>query len=85
MVKRGNSEQRLKKERASNVNRLYIKRRSGVRGLVKLESAYDAAIIGLCKYITQGQKRPTRLVQEYDATKTKYSLQKKANLIKQNI
>jgi len=53
--------------------------------LVELESAHDAAIVGLCKYIKQGPERPTRLVQEYDAKKTKHSLQKKANLTKQNI
>jgi len=64
--------------------RLYIKRQSGGCGLVELESTYDAAIVGLCEYIKQGQERPTRLVQEY-AKKTKHSLQKKANLTKQNI
>jgi len=53
--------------------------------LVELESAYDAAIVGLCEYIKQGQDRPTRFLQEYDAKKTKLSLQKKANLAKQNI
>jgi len=85
MVKKGNSEERSKKERDSIVNRLYIKRRSGGSGLVELESAYDAAIVGLFEYIKQGQERPTRLVQEYDVKKTKHSLQKKANLTTQNI
>jgi len=51
--------------------------------LVVLKSAYDAAIVGLCEYIKQGQERPTRLVQ--DVKKTKHSLQKKANLTTQNI
>jgi len=85
MVKKGNSEERSKKERDSNVNRLYIKRQSGGHGLVELESAYDAFIVGLCEYIKQGQERPTRLVQEYDVKKTKHSLQKEANLTMQNI
>jgi hypothetical protein len=35
----------------ADVNRLYIKRRSGGHGLVKLEYAYDAAIVGLSEYI----------------------------------
>jgi DNA mismatch repair ATPase MutS len=85
VVKKGNSEERSKKERASNVNTHYIKRQSGGCGLVELESAYDAAIGSLCEYIKQGQEKPTRLVQEYDAKKTKHSLQKKANQTKQNI
>ena len=44
--------------------------------MVEMESAYNAAIVGLCKYIKQGEERFTRSVQEYDAKKTKYSLQK---------
>jgi hypothetical protein len=48
-------------------------------GLVKLESA--AAVVGSSKYIKQGINSLTRLVQEYDARKTKYSLQKEDNLI----
>jgi hypothetical protein len=45
--------------------------------LDKLESTYIAAMIGLNVYIKQGKDWLTRLVQEYDATKDKYSLQKK--------
>jgi hypothetical protein len=59
------------------VNRFYIKRQSGGHGLVKLASAYNAAIVGLGEYIEQGQDRLTKLVQDYDAGKTKYSLQKR--------
>ena len=85
VVKKGKSEERSKKARASNANKLYIKRRSGGCGLVELESAYDAGIVGFYQYIKQGQEGPTRLLQECDAKKTKHSLQKKANLTKQNI
>jgi len=56
---------------------------NGGHGLIKLESAYNAAAIGLSKYIKQGKDLLTRLVQEYAAAKNKYSLQNKANLIKQ--
>ena len=35
----------------ADVKRLYIKRWNGGRGLVKLQTAYNAAIVGLCKYI----------------------------------
>jgi len=66
-----------------DVNRFYIKRQNGGHGLVGLGSAYNAVIVGLGKYIKQGQDRLTKLVQDYDAGKTKYSLPKEANLTKQ--
>jgi hypothetical protein len=62
--------------------RQYIKRRVGGCGLVKLESAYNAAIVDLSEYIKEGKDTITRLVQNYDARKAKYSLQKEANLRK---
>jgi len=43
--------------------------------LVELESAYKVAVVGSSEYIKQGRNKLTRLVQEYDAGKTKYSLQ----------
>ena len=58
-------------------------RRNGERDLVKPDFMYNAAIVGRCKYIKQGKNRLTKLVQEYDAGKAKYSLQNEANLIKQ--
>jgi hypothetical protein len=61
----------------TGVNRLYIKRQNGGRGLVEMESAYNAAIAGLSEYIKQGKEIVNRLVQEYEAGKTKYSLKKK--------
>jgi hypothetical protein len=63
----------------ADVNRLYIKRCNGGPGLVKLESTCNAAVIGVIK---QGKDRRTRLIPEYDAGKSKYSLLKEANLIK---
>jgi hypothetical protein len=56
------------------LNRLYIKRQNGGRGIVELESAHNASILGLGEYIKQGKDRVTRLVKDYDAVKTKYSL-----------
>jgi len=66
----------------STIQRLYIRRRNGGYGPVKLESAYNAAIVGLSKYNKEGKDRLTRLVQRYDAQEAKYSLQKEANLRK---
>ena len=47
-----------------------------VGGLVELESAYNAAIVGLSEYFKESKDRLTRLMQKYDARKAKYSLQK---------
>jgi hypothetical protein len=59
-----------------------IKGRIGGHGLVKLESAYNTTVVSLNRYIKQCKGRVTRLVQEYDTWKTKYSPQKEANLSK---
>jgi anti-sigma28 factor (negative regulator of flagellin synthesis) len=48
-----------------------------------MKSAYNAAIVDLSENIKLDKDWPTRLVQEYDMGKTKYNLQKEANLIKQ--
>ena len=55
----------------ADINRLYIVRQNDGCRLVKLESAYNAATVGLTKYIKQGKYRLTRLVQEYGVGKTK--------------
>jgi hypothetical protein len=56
------------KESITRMIRLYIKRCNTGCGLVKLGSAYNAAIVGLSKYIMQGKNTLIRLVQEYDTT-----------------
>jgi hypothetical protein len=58
------------------LNRLYIKRQNGGCGIVELESAHNAAIFGLSEYIKEGKDRLTRLVQEYDGGKAKYSVKR---------
>jgi len=47
-----------------------------INGLVKLEPTYNAAIVGLSEYVKQGKGGLTRLVQEYDVRKAKFSLPK---------
>jgi len=59
------------------VDRLYLKRQNGGCGLVELESAHNAALVGLSKYIEQGNDRFTRLVQEYDTRKANAVYKKK--------
>ena len=58
-----------------------FRRQSGGCGLVELESAYNAAVVGSSEYIKQG-KSLTRLVQYMMLWKPN-SLQKEDNLIKQ--
>jgi len=60
-----------------------VKRQNGGCGLLEMKSTHNAAIVDLSEYIKIDKDWPTRLVQEYDTGKTKYSLQKEANLIKQ--
>jgi hypothetical protein len=63
--------------RKADCSRLHAKRQNSGRELVKLDSACNAVIVGLSKYIKWGKDRFTRLVQEYDGRKAKYTLQKK--------
>jgi hypothetical protein len=58
-----------------------IYRRNTVRGLVELESAHNAAIVGLSEYNQEDKESLTRFIQESDAGKTKYSQHREANLI----
>jgi hypothetical protein len=58
----------------ADVNRPYIKEQNGGHRLIKLESTYNATVAGLSEYIKQGKDRLNRLVHEYDARKTKYSI-----------
>ena len=50
----------------------------GRHGLVKLHSIYNAAVVGLSKYIKEYKDRLNRLVQECDTRKAKYPVQKVA-------
>ena len=63
----------------AGVNKLCTKKQSDGNRLVKLESAYNAATVGLSKYLKRGEDRLVRLMQEYNTKKIKYSLQYAAN------
>lgn len=67
----------------ADVERLYISRKSGGRGLIELESAHATAIVGLNEYIQLGKDKLTTMVRTHEAGKTKYSLSKMAKEIKQ--
>jgi hypothetical protein len=55
----------------ADVDRFYIKRRNGRRGVVELETVYSVAIVGLSAYIKRDKDRLTGLVQGCDTGKTK--------------
>jgi hypothetical protein len=67
----------------TDINKFYMKRQNGGCGLLEMKSAHNAAIVDLSEYIKIDKDWPSRLVQEYDTSKTKCSLQIEANLIKQ--
>ena len=58
----------------ADVERLYIQRREGGRGLIELEAAYKTAIIGLCDYIKFANDRYIEMVKLHENTKPKYSI-----------
>ena len=66
----------------ADVERIYMPRRSGGRGLIELESAYKCAIVGLSEYIKQGTDKYTRLIMRHEREKKKYSLVNKGDEIK---
>jgi len=58
----------------ADVERIYMPRNSGGRGLIELESAYKCAIVGLSEYIKQGNDKYARLIAIHEKRKLKYSL-----------
>jgi hypothetical protein len=58
----------------ADIDRLYLPRREGGRGLVELENAYKSSIVGLSEYIKQATDRYTSMLRTHEAKKAKYSL-----------
>lgn len=55
----------------ADVERIYIKRSNGGRGLIELESAYNIAIVGLSDYIKQGSDKFMKMVKKHEDNKPK--------------
>lgn len=66
----------------ADVERLYIKRCDGGRGLIDLVSAYNHAIVDLSDYIQTEPDKITKIAKFLDHQATKYSIQKEAAKIK---
>ena len=62
----------------ADVNRMYLPRRIGGRGLTKLETAYKSTTIGLETYLRNTDDALLQLVLQHETKKKLYSIQKEA-------
>ena len=69
----------------SDVERLYVPRREGGRGLMQIENAYKAATIGLEVYLREKNDRFLKLVYQHEADKKLYSVVKEAERIRKEM
>ena len=65
----------------ADVQRLYVERKNGVRGLLEVWSVYQQAVLGLSEYIESENSRLIQIVKLIDSLKKKYSLLKEASKI----
>ena len=65
----------------ADVQRLYVKRKNGGRGLLEVWSMYQQAVLGLSEYIESENSRLIQIVKLNDSLKKKYSLLKEASKI----
>ena len=62
----------------ADVNRMYLPRRIGGRGLTKLETAYKSTTIGMETYLRNTDVALLQLVLQHETKKKLYSIQKEA-------
>jgi len=62
----------------ADVNKMYLPRRIGGRGLTKLETAYKSTTIGLETYLRNTDDALLQLVLQHETKKKRYSTQKEA-------
>ncbi|KXJ19431.1 hypothetical protein AC249_AIPGENE12518 [Exaiptasia diaphana] len=67
----------------SDVDRLYVQRKEGGRGLTQLEASFETSMVGLDCYISLKQETKLNLVKSHDSYKAKYSITKTATKVKQ--
>ena len=58
----------------SDVDRLYLPRTEGGRGLIQLEFSYKSTTIGLDKYLQETQDTLLHFVKDHDDRKSLYSI-----------
>ena len=69
----------------ADVDRLYLPRNAGGRGLIQLEASYKTTTIGLDTYLKNTDDALIELVQEHDGRKKLYSIQRQAEQFKQEL
>ena len=63
----------------SDVDRLYIPRNRGGRGMIQLELSYKTSTIGLCKYLESTQDWMLKLVNLHEQNKKLHSVTKETH------
>ena len=69
----------------ADVDRLYLPRSNGGRGLIQLELTLKTSTIGLNEYLLYTKDRILKLVLKHENTKNKYSITKDSKKYCQNI
>jgi len=62
----------------ADVDRLYIPRKEGGRGLLQLEMNYKLSTVGLDKYLSESADKYIKAVYHHESAKKKYSIVKEA-------
>ena len=62
----------------ADIDRLYLKRKEGGRGLIQIEMAYKLTMIGLSTYISTTKDWMITCVERHEVKKKLYSIQRKA-------
>ena len=69
----------------SDVDRLYLTRQVGGRGLLQIEMSYKLATVGLRKYLEEKDDPFIKAVNHHESTKKKYSVVKEARKFEKNL
>ena len=69
----------------TDVDRIYLPRKEGGRGLMQIECTYKISVIGLDTYLEKTKDRILRQVYKYDINKKLYSIHKDASKFIQDI
>ena len=69
----------------ADVDRIYLPRKEGGRGLMQLEYTYKISVIGLDMYLEKTKDRLLRQVYKHDTKKKLYSIHKDASKFRQDI
>ena len=69
----------------ADVERIYLPRPQGGRGMIKLENAYKVSTIGLDTYLTNTTEWTMKSVHQHDKTKKLYSIEKQAKRFKSEL